>query len=271
LSILSVLRRTLAPSWTYEPEDSGSIIWKLLISPAGILTGEERNVETKQSTLFAVDVRAGRVLWRGLQLDEPWWFNCDRATEDTLFVQTFRRPDLPEPKGIIAIDIVTGVIRWHKPDVALLGTDGDRAFVVRQGFSQREYFALDIHTGEVIEEFGSEVPAIGERDEMRDSFFARPLKEWPPALAGRINSEDLRGPVEGVVHGLYQIYSFHIANAENDLLSSELLVLKNDRLTFRETIHAETPLPLPENFFVSHDFLLYVKEKRTLVGLDLRN
>lgn len=267
-------KRELSQSWTFETQSADVIVWKLLISPAGILTGEERDIESKTGSLFAVEVQTGRVLWRGVTLDEPWWFDSDRATTDTLYVQSFRQPNLPEPKGITAINIRTGETRWQQPDFALIGTLPERVLVVRQGFSHREYFALDAKTGEVIEELGASQPDIPEDDELRETHFASPPKEMPEMLADAVRLEDVRGLIDELHYGFYRIYGLHLRSEkpEGKMLSNELLVFdtRSSKLVFRETIQAETPLPLPNNFFVSHDFLLYVKEKRTLVGVDLR-
>ncbi|MDP4198171.1 MAG: DUF4905 domain-containing protein [Bacteroidota bacterium] len=244
-----------------------------MISSSGILTGEERNIESKTGSLFAIEVLTGRVLWRGITLGEAWWFNSDRVTNDTLFVQTFRKPDLPEPKGIIAIDLHTGNIRWHQPDFSILGTTLNRVLVMRQGFTHREYCALDAMTGEIVQDFGVEQPIFPEGDELPDTFFADPIQEIPIALRSAIKVEDIRGPIDVLRHGFYEIYGLHRIGDHPDtkLLMNELIIFKKGRLVFRETIQAETPLPLPENFFVSHNILLYVKEKRTLVGVDLRH
>ncbi len=273
-------QREMSRSWTFETRAASEIIWKLLISPSGILTGEERDIESKTGSLFAIDVQAGSVLWRGVTLDEPWWFDSDRATADTLYIQSFHQPNLPEPKGITAINIRTGEIRWQQPDFALLGTLPERVLVVRQGFSGQDYFALDAKSGEIIEELGAVQPDIPENDDLLETHFASPLKEMPAMLAGAIRLEDVRGPIDELRYGFYGIYGLHLRsqNRESKTLSTELLVFdtRSSKLVFRETIHAETPLPaswamlLPDNFFVSHDFLLYVKEKRTLVGVDLR-
>ncbi len=55
------------------------------------------------------------------------------------------------------------------------------------------------------------------------------------------------------------------------MLSNQMIIIAKDsgRLLFRETLHSKTPLPLPDNFFITHGTLIYVKEKRTLVGIAL--
>src|SRR5947209_12099649 len=104
MSILSALRgNKLKAAWHFTVRKPAEIIWKLLISPDGILGGEERDTEAKTASLFAIEVETGKILWRDVRLDEPWWFNSERATSETIYIQKFRKPDMPEPKGIIAV------------------------------------------------------------------------------------------------------------------------------------------------------------------------
>jgi len=280
--------KKLKPTWIFETSRESEIIWKLLISPNGILAGEERDTEAKTGSLFAVDVASGKTLWRHVTLDEPWWFGSEKATNDTLFIQTFRKPDLPEAKGIIALDIRTGKIRWHEPEMSFLFVEKDRVFAMRQGYSHRNYFALDAGTGAILEDYEEDASAIAEaRNHSSEidplSHFADPLNAAAPerkqlfdALKDGMGLTDLRGPVEFLEFGKYRIFCFHAralgADAQlQNMLSNQMIIIAKDsgRLLFRETLHSKTPLPLPDNFFITHGTLIYVKEKRTLVGIAL--
>ena len=278
-------RRSLNRTWTLETDDANTIIWKLLISPTGILVGEERDIEAKTASLFAVDVLSGKTLWRHITLDEPWWFGSEKATEDTLYVQTFRKPDLPEPKGIIAIDLQSGVKRWHQPEYSFMFAGKDKVFAARQGFSHRDYFSLDKMTGEIVDEFGEDSSSMQifrdpDSDLDPNSHNANPLRNDDPAremFYDAVEAAEIRGPVEYLEFKDYHIFCYHARSREDadamlkNMLTNELIVLgkKNGKLLFRETIHRETPFPLPDNFFVTHDTLIYVKEKRELVGVKL--
>jgi len=274
--------------WVFETQVESEVIWKLSISPAGTLAGEARNVETKTASIFAIDVTTGSVRWRDAAIREPWWFASETATEDTLFIQTFRTPELPEPQGIIAIDMHTGQERWMQPEFSFvsLGTKGI-VYAMRQHFSGREYFALDAHTGAIVQEFGEDATAAQiARDSANDSdsnsYYANALGEEHAErvrtlLEGIIEISDIRGSIDVLEFGRYLILSYHARvhdrpeAALQNLLSNELVVIDTQTgdLLFRETLHRETPFPLPDNFFVTHRTLIYVKEKRILVGVPL--
>src|SRR5437762_2854726 len=152
MSILSIFKsEKLKASWRFETKLSSAIIWKLLISPDGILVGEERDLDAKTASLFAIDVPSGKVLWREVTIDEAWWFNSERATSENIYIQKFRKPDMPEPKGIIALDIHTGLLRWEQPDVSMLFEHEGKVYSQREAMGRKEFFALDSKSGEVLE------------------------------------------------------------------------------------------------------------------------
>jgi hypothetical protein len=274
--------------WTFETRGQNEVIWKLLISPAGTLAGEVRNVETKTGSVFAIDVATGSVWWRDVVIREPWWFASETATDETLFIQTFRTPELPEPQGIIALDMHTGEERWIQPEFSFvaLGAQG-LVYAKRQRFSGRDYFALDALTGSIIQEFGEDATAAQlARDSANksdsNSYYANALEEEEAdrvrtMLKGIIEINDIRGSIDRLEFGPYLILSYHARvhdrpeAALQNVLSNELVVIdtQTGELLFRETLHRETPFPLPDNFFVTHRTLIYVKEKRILVGVPL--
>ncbi|HWF44566.1 MAG TPA: DUF4905 domain-containing protein [Candidatus Kapabacteria bacterium] len=274
--------------WTFETQSQNEVIWKLLISPAGTLAGETRNVETKTASIFAIDVATGSVRWRDVAIREPWWFASETATDATLYIQTFRTPELPEPQGIIALDMHTGKERWMQPEFSFvaLGAQGI-VYAMKQGFSRRDYFALDTLTGTVVQAFGEDATdAQLARDSARESdpnsYYATPLGEdhadrIRELLKGTMEINDIRGSIDVLEFGRYLILNYHARiqdrpeAALQNLLSNELIVIdaRTGDLLFRETLHRETPFPLPDNFFVTHRTLIYVKEKRILVGVPL--
>ncbi len=283
--ISSFRRSSLSPSWTLETRTHNEIIWRLLISPSGVLVGEERDIEAKTASLFAIDLLAGKTLWRHVTLDEPWWFASEKATEETLFLQTYRKPDLPEPKGIIAIDLKTGNVRWQQHEFSLFRIDRDKVFATRLGFSRRDYLSLDPRTGGIVEELGDTAPAlkqlnVSSTEPDTNTLNSNPLRSNDPACEmfyAVVDPTDIRGPVEYLEFKDYNMYCYHArvrggADAMlQNMLTNELVVLgrKSGKVIFRETLHRETPFPLPDNFFVTHDTLIYVKEKRELVGVKL--
>jgi hypothetical protein len=292
MSILSFLKSEsktgLRTKWKFVPSGKENVVWKLLISPKGILTGEVRDVEAKTGSLFALDVATGKVLWKDKKVGEEWWFGSETATERTLYVQTFPKPDMPEASGIIALDIETGVTRWEQPDVALLFEADGRAYASRRRFQGREFFALDAHSGEVLEAYGTDDSAIrtiaasiNELDE--HSVYSSPLvpeHDLYPVINDLIHDlldvREVRGAIDFAEFGKYLVFSYHdrMKGAEamlRNLLKNEIKVLDREEgsVVFSQVLNEETPFPVPENFFINRGILIYVRDKHEVAGIEL--
>jgi hypothetical protein len=278
----------LSPSWRFSAA-TGSIIWKLLISPDGILVGEERDPENKTGTLFAIDVRQGTTLFRDKKIDEPWWFNSEQATRENIYIHKFRKPDMPEPRGVTALNVKTGELRWEQPDVSMLFELDGKLYSQRDGYGGKEFFALDSLTGEVAEAFGSEHSEILSRralvrDDDAGSQFSIPVlpedeifSEIAKLLGESLNITELRGSIDFAEYGKYIIFSYHerITNDANaalgNMLRNDIRILDTDKgdIVHSQTLNSQTPYPVPENFFINHGVLIYVKEKNEVVGISL--
>jgi hypothetical protein len=290
MSIFSIFKgERLKPLWQFETKKPSVIIWKLLISPDGILAGEERDTEEKTASLFALDVPSGKMLWRDVKLDEVWWFNSERATSENIYIQKFRKPDMPEPQGIVAIDIHTGAIRWEQPDVSMLFEHDGKIYAQREALGRKEFFAIDTISGEVLEAYGSEKVNILAMQSMvvdtdHNSVYSMaitPEDELFTAIGNVLqdvlNVNELRGTIDFAEHGKYIIFSYHERILNNpqamlgNLLRNHLKVLDKEKgeIIYSDEPNAETPYPVPENFFIHRGVLIYVKEKREVIGVPL--
>lgn len=267
----------------------GQIIWKLLISPTGILAGEERHPDEKTASLFALDVTSGKTLWRDKQIDEQWWFNSEQATSENIYIHKFRQPDMPEALGILVMNIHTGDLRWEQPDVAMLFELNDKLYAQREGYGQKEFFSLDARTGEVLEAFGSEqdqilsLRALVVDQDMHSQFSipVTPEDESFGAISGilsmTLSHGELRGSIDFAEYGNLIVFSYHErittdANAAlRNMLRNELRILDvtKGEIVYADTLNSETPYPVPENFFINRGVLIYVKEKSEIIGVSL--
>ncbi len=289
MGILSFLRGAgLKPKWSVEARDSESIIWKLVISPSGILAGEERNVEQKKGSLFALDPKSGKMLWRGVELEEAWWYGAEKASGTTLYIEKFPRPDMPEARGIIAIDLQSGKTKWEHQSGTFLFEAAGKTYISQARFEGRDFFALDPATGQTLENFGSDENAFRLvasvlSEEADHSVYSTPLgledELFEPIrvlLQEVLNVAEVRGTIDFAEFGKYLIFSYHDRMQEpnamlRNLLKNELRILDREtgEVVFEDTLNIETPFPIPDNFFINHGTLIYVKEKREIIGVDL--
>jgi hypothetical protein len=293
MSMLSFLRPEktdrIKPSWTYKAHGKDSVIWKLLISPAGILTGEERNIETNSAEMFALNTISGDVLWRGIETVEKWWFGSELASRHSLYLHTFFTPDMPEARGIISLDIETGKERWRQPDFTLLFEANERVYAENARRKGKEILKLDLLSGEILEALErnpATISTLRDLAEVNDESNIYPTPLYPEselyeAISGMMQSAldvtDVRGSIDFAEMGAYLIFSYHqrITTPEaalRNLLVNELKVLDREsgEIVYSDTLNAETPFPVPDNFFINRGTLIYVKEKQQVVGVALR-
>ncbi len=290
MGILSIFKSArIKPLWQFQTAAPSVIFWKLLISPDGILAGEERDTEEKTASLFALDVESGKMLWRGAKLDEGWWFNSEKATAANIFIQKFRKPDMPEPQGIIALDIHSGAMRWEQPDVSMLFEHEQKVYAQREAMGRKEFFAIDSITGEVLEAYGSGRENILAMQNMIvdtdvHSVYSMPITPddeiftaISTVLTDVLDVNELRGTIDFAEFGKYIIFSYHerIINRPEamlgNLLRNHLKVLDTElgEIVYSDEPNGETPYPVPENFFIHRGILIYVKEKREVIGIPL--
>src|SRR5205807_1107197 len=96
-------------------------------------------------------------------------------------------------------------------------------------------------------------------------------------LSETLDVTELRGTIDFAEYGKYIIFSYHeriLSGAEamlGNLLRNHLKVLDKVKgeIVYSDEPNASTPYPVPENFFIHRGILIYVKEKREVVGVEL--
>jgi len=279
--------RRLKPSWEFTTRGR---IWRLHPAGAGRLVGEERDVETKVASYFCVDLGRGRALWRERSYGDPWWTGTEAIHRDVLLLHGFATPDLPEHKQVIAVDLPTGDLLWKNADVKFLSVAGGRVFAARSMHAGQILLQLDLQTGAVVHEgrpgaewVGTLPPAGGE--EITDAF------RFPERMSGDDThsaslSDLLRAArisavgaehIEVIDDGDKVVFGYHDRLSEpspdRPLLRSRLaLVERRSRtLLHAATIDEKVSFPQPDAFFVRAGFLYYVRDRRTLTAIALRD
>ena len=276
----------LRPAWKFLTRDEQSVIWKLLISPSGILAGEERNVEAHTADLCAIEVATGTVLWRNVPISEAWWFGSELVSRHSLYLHTFPTPDMPQAQGIIAIDLETGRERWRRPEFVLMFEANERVYAGNPR-NPHELIQLDLLSGEEIERLRDPNAIAALKSLVEDSddanvypFALTEESDAYSAIAELITSTTqeagIRGTIDFAEYDSYIVYSFHrrLTSADAALrnaLANELYILNREsgELVYHDTLNGDTPFPIPDNFFIHRGTLIYVKEKREIVGVAL--
>lgn len=266
-------------SWTYDAPE-GFLIWKLLISPAGIIAGEERGPEAKLVTFFALDLETRRPLFRGKELHEPWWLAAQAASSTHFYVSQFPKPDMPESSGIVALDIVTGEERWHNRDLSFVVESEGRVIARRSSPLRTRYMILDPDSGEPVGEVDEAFLRALDRNMPADerSRFPDTLSpESPHAIplldylkSHDIPLEELRGGLEWLAFDDVVIWAFYYRQRTargmlENLLTERIVVFHRDVCVYEDIVEPETQLPVPNTYFVYDHNLIYVRNKQAVV------
>lgn len=267
----------------------GNSIWKLLCNASGILVGEERDPEKRETSFFAIDLAGGTTLWSGLRLEEKWWLSILELTEKSMYVQHYAEGPLPTPSGVTCIDLQAGEAKWSLPNVAYFKEAGEETIMLQQGMLQHQYFAVDTANGEMLRKLNVEdLPA---RPEDRLEHLAFPtmidIEETPSGEVQQLletitDPGEIRGSIEYFRrsdHICLAYYSRDTKDAqamlENKLVQDLAIFDADSRsVLFSERLSASLNYPVQGSYFLfnadrQRSQLLYVKESNQLRSITL--
>ena len=265
-------------SWKFSP---GGTIWRVHPAVSGRFVGEERDLEQRRVTFFALDFSTGRVLWKGLAVEEDWWTGIERVDGDLLFVHSFASPDLPTHQGITVIDISKGRVLWANPGWTLKAVKGDRLIVRGDHRAGQGIIVVGSQTGEILPgEVNPGVPAEEDQSWREDVAFPDPvsMEELVSHPAGQVVFKKWkREQVSGMVELLELPPRVLVAAAlrrkglREETLDQELLVVNTatGKAEHSVTLIRDSKGPVMESFFVQNGTLVYVREGKTLCGVKM--
>ena len=285
MSIFSLFKSDrLTPEWTYS---GGSIIWRMVLAENGRIVGECRNSEEKVASFFCLDMSTGKALWGDLCLGEPWWVGIEDVQKNVVLLHAFAKPDMPEHKGIRAIDTASGVQLWRNDDVSYWFGHEDRVLAYRDFFERRVGYEFDLQSGLLLKTHDTsleELHALRGRAAEEESLPEVALpeifveEEADAALAALVRKEtkgkELSGRVEYIRQDDAFVFNFHAQTRDKTgylKLENNLVVyrLQDNKRVFAEVIGRHLTRYVPDSFFVKHPFVLYIKDQRVLAALRL--
>lgn len=131
------LQPSTEPFWGDQYQTSfAASVWALQFDESGITDDPfvELRDATRQRVCFArIDAETGTRRWH---IDSPgpaWWTRLVAVVGGVVFLHTYPNPELPEPRGLLALDAATGEVRWRYPDGVFGGSDGRQVRISRLG------------------------------------------------------------------------------------------------------------------------------------------
>jgi hypothetical protein len=269
------------PAWTYQTD---GILWLFRINAHGRIVGETRHPTRKEASYFCLDEKTGRVLWDGVLLDERWWIGLEDLDDSRVYLHRYRKPDMPQHLGIIAVDLETGTVAWENADVAFLFEDHGLVYAARQGFEALRFFALDAADGSVRRDFGTDGQAVqslrqslNEEDRFVGYSYPVPFTDGHPDFAahqsivhGWCPPSRVNGTLDVLRAGPLLIASWHEPDGTDTFTQRfQAYDIDRRRVVYADAINAGVAHPSLDSFFVKDGQVLYVKNQNTLTAHSL--
>jgi hypothetical protein len=265
--------------WSFEaPGD----IWRIIPTASGQILGEVRLHQDKRVSFFCLEEKGGATLWEDRRFDEPWWIGIEAVFDGVLILHTYEKPDMPQHRDMIAVDLLTGGDLWKIKDVTYWFVAGSSVYSYRQQFESKAVYEHDIRTGELVRSFDESLPEFSAiRLKAQESFQTGPLTLPAPYAAGEdlmvdgqterwIPPESLGMGVESLRHDDYLLMSYYEAKVRTrsgrpELDNSLRIVdLTKGTLIHDEILASSVPAPVPDTFFVREGKVISIKDLRSL-------
>ncbi len=254
-------------------------IWRLVPSSSGYMVIEERDMESKQVYFNCLRTNDGKVYFKNFQLDEKYWVGIEAIHNDIIFFHKFRKPDMPAHKGIYAFEISSEKVIWQNDDFIFQLAKDDMVYAFQMGFEGRNYYSLNMRTGEVIKEFGGDVNEVNNLREalMNDDFaksFSYPeqLRDvksdtvLEPLFKGVLENKLIVGDISWLRFRDFILFNYHLKNSDGTISNYfKLFDAAKQKFVIEETLNSDVKKLIPESFFMINDMLFLLKEKTKLV------
>lgn len=256
-------------------------IWRLLISDFDKLIIENRDASTKEVFYQCIDLVTGHNVFSDIQLEEKNWIGIETVYKDIIYFHLFPKRDLPEHKGIIALDIVTQKVLWQNLDKTFLFLGNEKIYSFIQGFEDRSFYSHDHLSGELIDDLGNNYTLLNSLREEAES-----KKDWnkyiyPEVILDEeneflkiINIETdkylLAGEIEKAVYNKLLIYSFHSKEDDSTFTNRFTIVdLSNGRTVLNIILNKKVSSLLTDSFFIYKNYLVVLVGKNEIEVYDL--
>ncbi|MBE0551243.1 MAG: DUF4905 domain-containing protein, partial [Ignavibacterium sp.] len=211
--------------------DNKKQIWRILPTTNNKVVIEEREIQTKEVFFCCLDIESGRKIFKDYQLEEKNWIGIESIYNDVIFFHAYGKPNMPAHKSIIAFDIPTQTILWQNDNYIYSFIDNDKVYCYQQRFEGRIFFALDCLTGNVLEDFGNDAPAINKLKEESDAklweqnylfpeYFNRNYsaeKDYEKYLQQLLTEKVIKGEINYLNYKDTLLFNFHEVTKTNTL------------------------------------------------------
>lgn len=280
----SLFSRTLTPTWSFACHGT---LWRLLLGDRGVMVGECRDEEKKETVFFCLNEETGALVWHYAGLEEPWWVGLEAVCRNRVLLHGFETPDMPGHKRLIALDLDSGKEVWRNDEVTFWFSYQSRIYTYRTMFEKRIGQVLDLETGELletlerIEDLTSLRQLAREEDphasldfpEVLDPGGAAP--KFRPSIEREIRNQRLIGAIEAVIREPYLVMNYHRegkgSTPEKPLLENQFIIFDSasGKKVFSDVLIRNARVPVPDSFFIRNSSVFFIKDQKNLCMLRL--
>jgi len=284
------LKNKLKPLWSFSQKGN---LWRFFFAGSNTIVGETRDIESKIVYFFSININTGKPYIKNHCFEnENFWLSIEGLNDKYFFLHSFERPDLPQHKGIRALDNFTGETLWENDEYLYLFCTNESLYAYREKFEGKEIVELDIVSGELIKTFEQE-----EHDEIYDFRYKtsdesayekynypKPFNnENTPNTLNKIFNKELHkternGKLEYISKGDYLLFNYYLEKAA-DMKSPNkksyenrfcIYKISNAEKIYQDILNGSSAYNVPDNFFIKEDNLYYLKEKKELIAINLK-
>lgn len=266
--------------------DNGKQIWRILPTTNNKIVVEERDTKTKEVFFSCLETESGKKLLNQYQHNEKNWIGIESVYKDITYFHLYGKPDMPAHKSIIAFDILSKSILWHSDNYVFAFVYEDKVYCYQQKFENRNFFALDYLTGEIVQDFGNDVSIINQLKEKLDEefwqqnylfpeYFNRnePITEVHQKYIQNVLDEKVvKGEVSFMKINDLLLFNYHEVSKTNTLTNTfSAIDLSRNKVLLNETLDKNLVNLMPESFFVKDNFLFLIVDKTKLFVYQIKD
>jgi hypothetical protein len=274
----------IKPAWKFQ---AAGQLWRILFSESGRIVGEDRDEGKKEVTFFCLDEVSGKVLWKDVAFEERWWIGIETFYHGIVYLHEYIKPDLPQHKKIIAVDLESGTILWKNDELEPLFVAGEKFFAVRSSFEKRVLYELNPVTGEIGGEFSEDDEGFetaqrrlspSRQDFVFPEIFESGVEhenELKDSIQSHCDFRKLVGSIEYIYHASLLFFNYHeragSSSSDQPALNNVFKVVNTNknRLLHSEVLNENASAPTPDSFFLKGSQLFYIKDKKLLAAFHL--
>lgn len=260
-------------------------IWRIVIGGNDKLLIETRKGTTKEVFFNCFDLNSNEKIFEEMQLAERFWIGVEEVVDNFIIFHKYNKPDMPDHKGLIVYDIASRKVIWENDEYVFLFILDGNIYCYRPLFESRNYFALSLIGGEVIENLGEDHARINrlrgtaEREKNYGDFvfpaIYDPTNEVNPAIkqiiANRTEEIETFGNIEYSLHRNLLVFNVHSRAADQSFNNMIYLYdIPSGKKIFEETLNKSSHSYMPDSFFIYKDIFFILKEKTEVHLFDIK-